>query len=70
MYEAQQKAALVERGLQAGMPIGPMSMSDKLRLEKEHLETRLKAVNEAIAALESDEKIARAVDAITRLGHF
>ena len=69
MYEAEEKAALMGQ-VQAGMPIGPVSMSDKLRIEKEHLETRLKAVNEAIDALESDDRIARAVDAITRLGHF
>ena len=73
MYEAEQRAlvgAQIGGGL-AGTVIGqPASMTEKLRAHKARLETELRHVNEAIDALESDEKIARAVDAITKLGHF
>ena len=48
----------------------PTSTTDRLQSEKERLEQRLAAVNEAIAALESNPEIQAAIDAISKLGHF
>ena len=48
----------------------PTSTTDRLKGEKERLEQRLDAVNEAIAALEANPEIQNAIDAISKLGHF
>jgi len=48
----------------------PTSTTDRLKVEKNHLEQRLNAVNEAIEALEKNPEIQAAIDAISKLGHF
>ncbi len=48
----------------------PISTTDRLKGEKERLEQRLEAVNEAISALERNPEIQNAIDAISKLGHF
>ena len=48
----------------------PISTTDRLKGEKERLERRLTAVNEAIVALEANPEIQAAIDAISKLGHF
>ena len=48
----------------------PTSTTDRLNSEKERLEQRLVAVNEAIEALERNPEIQNAIDAISKLGHF
>ena len=48
----------------------PTSTTDRLKGEKERLEQRLDAVNEAISALEKNPEIQNAIDAISKLGHF
>ena len=48
----------------------PTSTTDRLEGEKDRLEQRLKAVNEAITALESNPEIQNAIDALSKLGHF
>jgi len=48
----------------------PTSTTDRLNSEKERLEQRLEAVNEAISALERNPEIQNAIDAISKLGHF
>ena len=48
----------------------PTSTTDRLKGEKERLEQRLAAVDEAIGALEANPEIQNAIDAISKLGHF
>jgi len=48
----------------------PTSTTDRLNSEKERLEQRLEAVNEAIAALQANPEIQNVIDAISKLGHF
>jgi len=48
----------------------PTSTTDRLNSEKERLEQRLVAVNEAIEALKRNPEIQNAIDAISKLGHF
>ncbi len=49
---------------------GPLTMTDRLKNRRDMLKRELTAVEEAIEAMEANEDVARAVDAITRLGHF
>lgn len=44
------------------------TMSERLHRQREHLELQLSQVNEAIDALESNPEVARAVDAISKVG--
>ncbi len=53
-----------------GKQLMPTSTTDRLKGEKERLEQRLDAVNEAITALEVNPEIQTAIDAISKLGHF
>jgi len=46
------------------------TISEKLQMEKDRLESRLKEVNEAIEALDATPEVKTAVNAIAKLGHF
>ena len=65
---------MYEQGLttagQCEVGLTAVSTTDRLKGEKERLEQRLDAVNEAIAALEHNPQIQNAIDAISKLGHF
>lgn len=45
-----------------------LSMTERLKLQRDQLQQRLQLIDEAITALEGDEKVQRAVDALSRLG--
>lgn len=64
--------ARIAQGLVGSAELGlmPISTTDRLKGEKERLEQRLEAVNQAISALESNPEIQNAIDAISKLGHF
>ena len=51
-------------------PGSPPSMTERLHNQREELRQRLALLDEAIAALDGSPEIARAVDAITRLGNL
>ena len=51
-------------------PSSPPSMTERLHNQREELRQRLALLDEAIAALDGSPEIARAVDAITRLGNL
>jgi hypothetical protein len=55
---------------QAEIGLMPISTTDRLKGEKERLEQRLEAVNQAIAALKANPEIQNAIDAISKLGYF
>jgi len=57
-------------GADCARELMPTSTTDRLRSEKDRLEQRLEQVNKAIEALESSPEIQRAIDAISKLGHF
>ena len=61
---------LVRADCETAGQIMPASTTDRLNGEKERLEQRLDAVNEALAALEANPEIQNAIDAISKLGHF
>ncbi len=44
------------------------SMTDRLHMQRDDLKARLALIEEAIEALESNPEVARAVDAITKVG--
>ena len=46
------------------------TMTERLRIRRDHLRKDLKNVEDALAALEGNEEVARIVDAISKLGHF
>lgn len=46
------------------------TMTDRLRARRDMLRQQLDDVEQALSALESNEEVARVVDAISRLGHF
>ena len=64
--------ARMAQGLVGSAELGlmPTSTTDRLKGEKERLEQRLAAVNEAIEALARNPEIQNAIDAISKLGHF
>jgi len=62
--------ALERTGAREDTPLMPTSTTERLKGEKERLEQRLEAVNEAIGALEANPEIQNAIDAISKLGHF
>lgn len=61
------ESAMKQTALMDAMGASP-TMSERLHREREHLEHRLTQVNEAIEALESNPEVARAVDAISKVG--
>ncbi len=49
---------------------GPMSMTERLQLRRDTLAKQLEETEAALAALKDNPEVARAVDAISKLGHF
>ena len=64
-----EEARALSGALAGGQPRA-LSMTERLFAQRERLEEQLRLTNEAIDALESDPNIAKAVDAIARLGHI
>ena len=63
----------MNQGLVAGQcetSLMPTSTTDRLASERERLQERLAAVNDAIHALEANQEVQKAIDAISKLGHF
>ena len=50
--------------------VSQWSMTERLKHQRKELSERLRLIDDALAALESSPDIARAVDAIARLGSF
>lgn len=50
--------------------VGPMSTTERLKERRERLKAELAQVEEAITALEESPEVARAVDAISKIGGF
>ena len=48
----------------------PQSITERLRQRRDELSRQLRLTEEALAALEGDQKIANALDAISKLGGF
>ena len=65
-------SSYTEAGQKAAQILGPhsLSMTERLHNQREELRQRLALLDEAIAALDGSPEIARAVDAITRLGNL
>lgn len=48
----------------------PATLRDRLEHEKAQLEDRLNRINEALAAIDDAPAVARALDAVSKLGGF
>ena len=57
-------------GGQAVLGAGPMSMTERLQARRDMLAKQLEETEAALAALKDNPEVARAVDAISKLGHF
>ena len=51
-------------------PSRMQSTTERLHYERERLQARLKEVDSAIEAIEANPEIQKAIDAISKLGHF
>lgn len=67
MEQLMKEAAQIASGVIAPQPI---TMTERLRARRTMLRQQLDEVEQALSALESNEEVARVVDAISRLGHF
>lgn len=68
-YPQDVSMAQAKNAMFAGAP-RPFTFTERLRAEKDRLETRLREVNETIAALESNPEVQRIVDCIQKLGYI
>lgn len=61
--------ALVESRAQQELA-GPLTMTQRLEARRDMLAAQLEQTEAALAALNDNPDVARAVDAIAKLGHF
>ena len=67
MYDRNLAQATVGNALTAAQP---QSLTERLRNEKQHLESRLDEINNVIESLEKNPETQSVLDAVARLGHL
>ena len=71
MYEDERAKQMAVLGQGVGLQsigVGPQSMTERFHRQRDELKGRLELLNEAIEALESNPEVAKAVDAISKVG--
>lgn len=70
MFEDQAIAQREANSPLIGGQIQSPGLAERLQQKRESLDNQLKLIDEALAALESEPGVAKAVEAISRLGHL